>query len=32
MRSPEQVEQNVKAIDWTLSAEELAEIDGMTKG
>jgi aryl-alcohol dehydrogenase-like predicted oxidoreductase len=27
----EQVEQNVKAIDWTLSAEEMAEIDGMTK-
>jgi aryl-alcohol dehydrogenase-like predicted oxidoreductase len=26
----EQVEQNVKAIDWTLSAEELAEIDGIT--
>jgi len=28
----EQVEQNVKAIIWTLSAEELAEIDGITKG
>jgi aryl-alcohol dehydrogenase-like predicted oxidoreductase len=28
----EQVEQNVKAIDWTLSAEDLAEIDGITKG
>jgi aryl-alcohol dehydrogenase-like predicted oxidoreductase len=28
----EQVEQNVKAIDWTLSAEELAEVDGITKG
>jgi aryl-alcohol dehydrogenase-like predicted oxidoreductase len=28
----EQVEQNVKAIDWQLSAEELAEIDGITKG
>ena len=27
----EQVEQNVKAIDWTLSAEELAEIDRITK-
>ena len=27
----EQVEQNVKAIDWKLSAEELAEIDGITK-
>ena len=28
----EQVEQNVSAIDWTLSAEELAEIDRITKG
>src|SRR6201998_3408863 len=28
----EQVEQNVKAIDWTLSAEDLAEIDAITKG
>jgi aryl-alcohol dehydrogenase-like predicted oxidoreductase len=28
----EQVEQNVKAIDWALSAEELAEIDRITKG
>jgi aryl-alcohol dehydrogenase-like predicted oxidoreductase len=28
----EQVEQNVRAIDWQLSAEELAEIDGITKG
>jgi aryl-alcohol dehydrogenase-like predicted oxidoreductase len=28
----EQVEQNVKAIDWALSADELAEIDGITKG
>jgi aryl-alcohol dehydrogenase-like predicted oxidoreductase len=27
----EQVEQNVKAIDWQLGAEELAEIDRMTK-
>ena len=27
----EQVEQNVKAITWTLSAEEIAEIDGITK-
>src|ERR1700748_465508 len=27
----EQVEQNVKAIDWALSAEELAEIDVITK-
>jgi len=28
----EQVEQNVNAIGWSLSAEELAEIDGITKG
>src|SRR5882724_8918620 len=28
----EQVEQNVKAIDWALSAEELSEVDRMTKG
>jgi aryl-alcohol dehydrogenase-like predicted oxidoreductase len=28
----EQVEQNVKATGWALSAEELAEIDGITKG
>ena len=28
----EQVEQNVKAIGWSLSAEEMAEIDGITKG
>jgi len=27
----EQVEQNVKAIDWALSAEEMAEIDRITK-
>jgi aryl-alcohol dehydrogenase-like predicted oxidoreductase len=27
----EQVEQNVKAIGWTLSTEDLAEIDGITK-
>jgi len=27
----EQVEQNVKAIGWSLSAEEMAEIDGITK-
>src|SRR6266478_2818750 len=26
----EQVEQNVKAIDWALSAEDLTEIDGIT--
>jgi aryl-alcohol dehydrogenase-like predicted oxidoreductase len=28
----EQVEQNVKAIGWTLTAEEIAEIDAITKG
>src|SRR5579863_3305493 len=28
----EQIEQNVKAVGWTLSAEELAEIDTITKG
>jgi aryl-alcohol dehydrogenase-like predicted oxidoreductase len=28
----EQVEQNVKAIGWAMSAEELAEIDRITKG
>jgi aryl-alcohol dehydrogenase-like predicted oxidoreductase len=28
--SPEQVEQNIRAVSWTLSAEELAEIDGIT--
>src|SRR4030088_3261182 len=28
----EQVEQNVKAIDWALSAEELAEMDEITTG
>ena len=27
----EQIEQNVKAIGWALSAEDLAEIDGITK-
>src|SRR5260221_1882545 len=27
----EQVEQNVKAIDWALSAEDIAEIDRITK-
>jgi len=27
----EQVEQNVKAIGWTLSAEEIAEVDQITK-
>ena len=27
----EQVEQNVKAIDWALGAEEIAEIDKITK-
>ena len=28
----EQVEQNVKAIGWALGAEDLAEIDKITKG
>ena len=28
---PEQVEQNVAAVSWQLSAEELAEVDGITK-
>jgi aryl-alcohol dehydrogenase-like predicted oxidoreductase len=28
----EQIEANVKAIEWTLSAEEIAEIDQITKG
>ena len=28
---PEQVEQNVKAADWVLTPEDLAEIDGLTK-
>jgi aryl-alcohol dehydrogenase-like predicted oxidoreductase len=28
----EQVEQNVKAVGWSLSADETAEIDGITKG
>jgi aryl-alcohol dehydrogenase-like predicted oxidoreductase len=28
----EQIEANVKAIEWALSAEEMAEIDGITKG
>ena len=28
----EQIEQNVKAIDWALSADDLAEIDAITKG
>jgi aryl-alcohol dehydrogenase-like predicted oxidoreductase len=28
--SPEQIEQNVKAIDWKLSAEDMAEIDKIT--
>ena len=27
----EQVEQNVKAVGWTLSADEMAEIDGITR-
>jgi aryl-alcohol dehydrogenase-like predicted oxidoreductase len=28
---PEQIEQNVKAANWALSAEELAEVDKLTK-
>jgi aryl-alcohol dehydrogenase-like predicted oxidoreductase len=28
----EQIEQNVKAIDWQLSAEDIAEIDRITLG
>ncbi len=28
---PEQVEQNVKAAEWKLTAEELAEVDGATR-
>jgi aryl-alcohol dehydrogenase-like predicted oxidoreductase len=28
----EQIEENVKAIAWTLSADELAEVDGITGG
>jgi len=28
----EQVEQNVKAIDWALSAEDVGRIDGIAKG
>jgi aryl-alcohol dehydrogenase-like predicted oxidoreductase len=28
---PEQVEQNVKAADWALTPEDMAEIDGLTK-
>ena len=28
---PEQVEQNVKAVDWALTPEELAEVDRLTK-
>ena len=29
---PEQIEQNVKAIDWAMSAEELTMIDEVTRG
>lgn len=29
---PEQIEQNVKAIGWALTAEDLKAIDGMTRG
>jgi len=28
----EQIEQNVKAIEWQLSADEMAEIDKITQG
>jgi len=28
----EQIEQNVKAIGWALGADDLAQIDGITKG
>jgi aryl-alcohol dehydrogenase-like predicted oxidoreductase len=28
---PEQLEQNVKAVGWALTADDLAEIDGLTK-
>jgi aryl-alcohol dehydrogenase-like predicted oxidoreductase len=30
--SPEQIEQNVKAAQWKLTAEEMTEIDGITLG
>jgi aryl-alcohol dehydrogenase-like predicted oxidoreductase len=30
--TPEQVEQNVAAVDWTLGSEDLAEIDRITSG
>jgi aryl-alcohol dehydrogenase-like predicted oxidoreductase len=28
---PEQLELNVKAVDWSLTPEDLAEIDGLTR-
>ncbi len=28
----EQIEQNVKAVAWTLSADDMAEIDRITQG
>jgi aryl-alcohol dehydrogenase-like predicted oxidoreductase len=28
--TPEQIEQNVRAVDWTPSEEELAELDRIT--
>jgi aryl-alcohol dehydrogenase-like predicted oxidoreductase len=28
---PEQVEQNVRAVEWRLTAEELAEVDAITR-
>jgi aryl-alcohol dehydrogenase-like predicted oxidoreductase len=27
---PEQLEQNVKAVEWQLTAEEIAEVDAIT--
>lgn len=30
--TPEQIEQNVKAVSWKLTAEEMAEVDAITKG
>jgi aryl-alcohol dehydrogenase-like predicted oxidoreductase len=29
--SPAQVEQNVRAVDWTLTPEDMAEIDRLTR-
>ena len=30
--TPEQVEANAKALGWMMSAQELAEIDAITRG